>query len=82
MPALTMTDLKSKNYIVYAGDGQGRGTYYIEEIATGKTTLRDVGCEAWYNYRRFKRAWKTARADFDSLCRNDIIRFEHKVEGN
>lgn len=63
-----MKSIETANYILAAGDGQGRGTYIIIRKADDACALRNTGSEALIAYKQFERALKRGVEYFDALC--------------
>lgn len=61
-------DLQTQNYHLMWANGQGRGTFIIERVADGFTTLRDTGVEAIEHYEMLLRRYNISGASFDAEC--------------
>lgn len=61
-------DLETRHYRLSWGSGAGRGTFIIERMADGHTTLRDTGIEAVAHYKELLRRFNISGSSFDDLC--------------
>lgn len=63
-------DLETRHYRLLWGSGAGHGTFIIERMADGHTTLRDTGSEAEMRYKVLFRTFRMSKALFDIACRS------------
>jgi hypothetical protein len=66
---MIFTNIESANYRVLWGTGAGKGTFIIERVEDGATTLRFTGSEGADFFQKLKGAWCQSRLLFDSICR-------------
>lgn len=63
-----MNSFESKKYAVHVADGAGRGTYVVERLSDGKTTMRNTGSDAQYDWHALHKAWAKKFRLFDAIC--------------